>query len=207
MVYYFTGQEERGNHFARIVEQVAQHVEQNVRREILIAHLRIAQERLEEARELLQRIVTQFPGIETIQVQARLAEVCARLGIDTGYDALPAALLSQLERSGDRKSWAILLRTRGIVRARRGDASGASEDLQGALTVFREIGSRWEEAQTLEALAAHLTDAHEASTSEEAATLLGSAQRLYEELHAEPALMRMRNAARLNGSKPHHDSR
>lgn len=206
-VYYYTGQEERGNHYAQMLEQAIGRIEQNVRSEVLIAQLRIAQQRLEEARELLQRVITQFPGIETIQVQAYLAEVCVRLGDDAAFDALPPSLLAQLERSGDRKSWAALLRTRGILRSRRGDASEASEDLRTALAVYREIGTRWEEALTLEALAAHLKQLHDGRSSEEAAALLQAAQAIYEDLHAEPALQRLRNAARMNGAKVHHDAR
>jgi class 3 adenylate cyclase len=207
MVYYYIGQEERGNHYAQMLEQAIGRIEQNVKSEILIAQLRIAQQRLEEARELLQRVVTQFPGIESIQVQAFLAEVCVRLGNEAAYDALPPSLLAQLERSGDRKSWAMLLRTRGIVRSRHGDASGANEDLRIALATYREIGTRWEEALTLEALAVHLKQTHAGDGGDEAATLLEASQEIYEELHAEPALIRIRNEMRLNGAKVHHDVR
>ncbi len=205
-VYYYTSQEERGNYYAQMLEQAIGRIEHSVRSEILIAQLRMAQQHLEEARELLQRVVAQFPGIETIQVQAYLAELGVRLGDDTAYDAQPPSLLAQLERSGDRKSWAALLRARGIVRSRRGDASGASEDLRAVLAVYREIGTRWEEAQTLEALAAHLKQT-DGPGSDEAAALLQAAQEIYEDLHAEPALQRLRNAARMNGAKVHHDAR
>jgi class 3 adenylate cyclase len=207
MVYYFTGQEERGSHYARIVEQAMRRIETGVNSEVVIAQLRIAQQRLEEARELLQRAVAQFPGIESTEVQVYLAEVCARLGDEAGYDALPASLLAQLERSGNRKSWATLLRAQGKARSQRGDVNGANEDLRTALAVYREIGTRWEEALTLEALAAHLKQSNDGLGSDEAATLLELAQEIYTELQAEPALIRMRNAARLNGAKVHHDAR
>jgi class 3 adenylate cyclase/tetratricopeptide (TPR) repeat protein len=207
LVYYRTGQEERGDHYAQMVEQAAGRMEQNIKSEVLLSLVRMAQERWEEARDLLQRVVTQFPGIESIQTQAYLAEVYARLGDEAGYDALPASLLAQLERAGDRKNWADLLRTRGLVRSRRGDAEGASDDLRRALALFQEMGTRWEEAQTSEALAAHLARLPDASASVEAANLLAAAQTLYETLHAEPALMKMRAAARANGAMLHHDTR
>ncbi|HEY7127604.1 MAG TPA: adenylate/guanylate cyclase domain-containing protein [Ktedonobacterales bacterium] len=207
MVYYFTGQEERGNHYAQVLEQTIGRIEQNVHSEILIAHLRIAQQRLEEARELLQSVLAQFPGIESIQIQAYLAEVCVRLNDEATYDALPASLATQLERSGDRKSWALLLRTRGKVHSQRGKMSEASQDLRAALAIYREIGTRWEEALTMEALAAHLLCIQDGHTSDEVTSLLESVQKIYEELHAEPDLVRMRNAVRLNGAKVHHDAR
>jgi hypothetical protein len=85
--------------------------------------------------------------------------------------------------------------------------SEASQDLRAALAIYREIGTRWEEALTMEALAAHLLCIQDGHTSDEVTSLLESVQKIYEELHAEPDLVRMRNAVRLNGAKVHHDAR
>ncbi len=199
-VYYRTGKDERGNYYANMAEQAA--LESDPRHQSLIAHIRIEQGRLEEAREIYQRIATQYPAFEQPQIQARLAELAALLADEARYDELAPTALALIEHSGNKKGWAGLIRTRGIVHIRRGEFAAAGEDLRAALACYRELGTQWEEAQTLEALAALLSteDAPQDGT-EEAEQLLESASSIYQALHAESALQRVRNTLHTTNAK------
>ncbi len=196
IVYYRTGQDERGDYYAHMAEQAVP--EGVFSREFISGHIRLAQHRLEEAREIFQRIATHYPTIERPQVQWQLAELAALLGDEAKYDELAPTALALMERSGSRKGWAGLIRTRGIVRSKRGDMVGAGEDLRAALACYRQLGTRWEEALTLEALAVHLRLAH--PDDQEAPALLDAALAIYEALHATQSALRVRHLSGRNGS-------
>ena len=201
IVYYWTGQDERGDHYARMAEGAAP--ETDLRREFISGYLRLAQRRLEEAREIFQRITAHYPAIERPQVQWRLVELAAQFEDETRYDELAPTALSLMEHSGDRKGWAGLIRTRGMVRSRRGEFAEASADLHTALECYRQIGARWEEALTLEALATHLSQTH--TGEQEASALFQAALTIYEDLHAMQATLRVRNLLDKNGSRATRD--
>jgi class 3 adenylate cyclase/tetratricopeptide (TPR) repeat protein len=204
IVYYRTGQDERGDYYARMAEQAAP--EGDLRHELISGQLRMAQQRLEEAREIFQRLATHYPAIERPQIQWRLAELAALLGDDPRYDELAPTALAMMERSGNRKGWAGLIRTRGIVGSRRGEIKKATEDFHIALNCYSQIGTRWEEALTLEALATHLSQTSADNQSQEASERLRAALAIYEDLHAAQAAQRVRNLLDRAGSRAMPDS-
>ncbi len=195
-IYYRTGQDERADYYADMAERSVSGA--YLQHELISGQLRWEQGRLEEAREIFQRIAALYPAIEGPQVQARLTELAALLGDEARYDELAPAALTLMERSGSRKGWAGLIRTRGIIRSQRGRFAEASEDLYTALECYRSLGTRWEEALTLEALATHVMRAHGRTHRGEAFTLLNSALTIYQELHADPAAQRVRNLLHSN---------
>lgn len=190
-IYYRTGNDERGDYYAHMAEQAVS--ESDPRHESLIAQIRMEQGRLEEAREIYQRIAAQYPAFEQPQTQARLTDLAALLLDDTRYDELAPTALALVEHSGSKKDRAGLLRTRGIVRTRRGEIAAAGEDLRAALACYRELGTQWEEALTAEALATLLNTDRAQQSQDEAAQLLETAASIYQALHAENALQRVRN--------------
>ncbi|HEU5199445.1 MAG TPA: hypothetical protein VFU32_07400, partial [Ktedonobacterales bacterium] len=199
-VYYRTGKDERGDYYANMAERAV--LESDPRYESLIAQIRMEQGRLEEAREIYQHIASQYPTYEQPQTQARLAELAALLTDEVRYDELASTALSLIEHSGNKKDWAGLMRTRGIVHTRRGEFAAASEDLRAALACYRELGTQWEEALTIEALAV-LLSAEDAPQdgAEEAIQLLESAASIYQALHSESALQRVRNMLHTTNAK------
>jgi tetratricopeptide (TPR) repeat protein len=182
IVYYRTGQDERGDYYARMAELAAP--EGSLHHELISGQLRIAQRRLEEARDIFQRLSVHYTAIERPSIQWRLVELAANLGDDTRYDELAPTAMALMERSGSRKGLASLTRTRGIVNSKRGLAKEAVEDFQTALESYRQIGTRWEEALTLEALATHLSQSAVEGQRQEASDHLHAALKIYEELHA-----------------------
>jgi tetratricopeptide (TPR) repeat protein len=199
IVYYRTGQDERGDYYARMAEQAAS--ETDLRHEFISGQLRFAQQRLEEAREIFQRLSVHYTAIERPQIHWRLVELAALLGDNARYDELAPTALALMERSGSRKGWAGLIRTRGVIYSRRGMSKEASEDFQAALDCYRQIGTRWEEALTLEALATHLSQNQAADQSQEAANLLQAALTIFEDLHAAQDTQRVRGALERVGPK------
>lgn len=199
IVHYLTGQDERGDYYASMAEQAAP--ETDLRHEFISGQLRIAQQRLEEAREIFQRLSTHYSAIERPQIQWRLVELAALLGDDARYNELAPTTLALMERSGNRKGWAGLIRTRGMVNARRGAFNEATEGFHAALDCYRQIGTRWEEALTLEALATHLNQTQADTRNQEASDLFRAALAIYEELHAAPAALRVRNLLDRNNSR------
>ncbi len=192
IVYYRTGQNERGDYYAQMAEQAVP--ETDVRHEFIIGQLRIAQQRLEEAREIFQRLSIHYTAIERPQIQWRLVELAALLGDDARYDELAPTALALMERSGSRKGWAGLIRTRGMVHSRRGASAEAVEDFHTALECYRQLGTRWEEALTLEALAIHRAQASGDEQNQEISALFQDALAIYEELHAAQDIARARSA-------------
>ncbi|HEU5367734.1 MAG TPA: hypothetical protein VFU69_04700, partial [Ktedonobacterales bacterium] len=199
IVYYRSSQDERGDYYARMAEQAAP--ETDLRHEFISGQLRFAQQRLEEAREIFQRLSIHYTAIERPQIHWRLVELAALLGDDARYDELAPTALALMERSGNRKGWAGLIRTRGIMNSRRGMLKEATEDLQAALECYRQIGTRWEEALTLEALATHHSQNQAADQNQEAANLLQAALTIFEDLHAAQDALRVRNMLERTGSK------
>ncbi|HLW01534.1 MAG TPA: adenylate/guanylate cyclase domain-containing protein [Ktedonobacterales bacterium] len=204
IVYYRTGQNERGDYYAQMAELAVP--ETDLRHEFIIGQLRIAQQRLEEAREIFQRLSIHYTAIERPQIQWRLAELAALLGDEARYDELAPTALALMERSGSRKGWADLIRTRGMVQSRRGASSAAAEDFRAALECYRQIGTRWEEALTLEALAAHLAQASDSAQNQEIPGLFENALTMYEELHAAQDVSRARSALERFGLKAAQDA-
>ncbi len=198
-ISYRTGKDERGDYYATMAEQAAS--APNPRYELIIGHLRIEQGRLEEAREIFQRIANQYPAFEQPHIRARLVELAALLGDEARYDELGPTTLTLTERTGNRKDWAGLIRTRGLIRSRRGEFTEASADFNTALECYRDLGTRWEEALTLEALAVHLSNAPTQEQQAAASTFRESALAIYQEFHAEQALHRVRSLAHFNGGK------
>jgi class 3 adenylate cyclase len=203
MVYYRTGQDERGDYYARMAEQAAP--ETDLRHEFISGQLRLAQQRLEEAREIFQRLSIHYTAIERPQIHWRLVELAALLGDDARYDELAPTALALMERSGDRKGWAGLIRTRGTMNSRQGRSKEATKDFQTALECYRQIGTRWEEALTLEALATHLSQNQTADQNQETANLLRAALTIFEDLHAAQDALRMRNILERVGLKTTQD--
>ncbi len=203
IVYYLTGQDERGDYYAHLAEQAAP--ETDLRHELISGQLRLAQQRLEEAREIFQWLSTHYSVIERPQIQGRLVELAALLGDEARYDELAPTALALMEHSGSRKGWAGLIRTRGIMRSKRGAFKEATADFQTALDCYRQLGTRWEEALTLEALAVHLSQSQDADQRREASDLLHTALAIYEALHAAPAALRARNLVdRINSRAIHN---
>ncbi len=202
IVYYLTGQDERGDYYASMAEQAA--TDTDLRHQLITGQLRIAQQRLEEAREIFQRLSTHYSAIERPQIQWRLVELAALLGDEARYDELAPAALALMERSGNRKWWAGLMRTRGMMHSKRGAFKEALEDFHTALECYRQIGTRWEEALTLEALAVHLSQTND--QRQQASNLLHAALTIYEDLQAAPAVQRVRNLLDRTGSRPITDA-
>ena len=191
IIYYRTGQEERGDYYAHMAEQATP--EGDLRHEFITAQLRVAQRRLEEAREIFQRLSIHYTVIERPQILWRLVELAAILGDDARYDELAANAMALMERSGNRKGWAGLIRTRGLMHSKRGAFQEAVDDFQAALDCYRQIGTRWEEALTLEALATHLNQTLMNTLNQEPSELFHAALVVYEELHAAQDVLRVRN--------------
>ncbi len=203
IVYYRLGQDERGDYYALMAEEAAP--ETDLRRELISGQLRFAQLRLEEAREIYQRIALQYPALERPQIQWRLVDLAALLDDEARYAELAPTTLTLMERSGSRKGWAGLIRARGIMRAKREESAAAIEDFQAALECYRQLGTRWEEALTLEALATHLSHMHPEGTHQEATTLFEKALAIYEALHAIQDSLRVRNTLGRNASRASRD--
>jgi class 3 adenylate cyclase/tetratricopeptide (TPR) repeat protein len=199
VVYYRVGQDERGDYYAHMAEQAVP--ETDLHHEFISGELRIAQKRLEEAREIFQRLASHYTAIERPQVQWRLVELAALLGDEARYDELAPNALALMERSGSRKGLAGLTRIRGLMNSRRGLVSEATADFRSALDYYRQIGTRWEEALTLEALATHLNQHQAHKQNQEVADLFYAAQMIYEELHAAPDLQRLRIVLDRAGSR------
>jgi class 3 adenylate cyclase/tetratricopeptide (TPR) repeat protein/ribosomal protein L40E len=199
-IYYRTGQDERGDYYATMVEQAVSGP--NPRYELIIGHLRMEQGRLEEAREIFQRIANQYPAFEQAYIRAKLVELAALLGDESRYDELGPTTLTLMERTGSRKDWAGQIRARGMMHSRRGESPEATNDLNTALECYQNLGTRWEEALTLEALAVHLSNATtQEEQKESVSSLLESAVVIYQDFHAEQALQRIRSLAHFNGGK------
>ncbi|HEY7350350.1 MAG TPA: adenylate/guanylate cyclase domain-containing protein [Ktedonobacterales bacterium] len=204
IVYYGVGQDERGDYYANMAEQAAPETE--LSHEFISGQLRIAQQRLEEARVIFQRLSTHYSAIERPQIQWRLVELAALLGDEARYSELAPTALALMERSGNRKGWAGLIRTRGMINSKRGMFSEATEDFHIALHCYRQIGTRWEEGLTLEALATHLSQSQAIDQRQEASDLFHAALTTYEELHAAPAALRVRNILDRAGTRAVHET-
>ena len=202
IVYYRTGKDERGDYYAHMAEEAAP--EGDLRRELISGQLRSAQLRLEEAREIYQRIALQYPALERPQMQWRLVDLAALLDDEVRYAELAPTTLTLMERSGSRKGWAGLMRARGIMHAKRQE-SAAIEDFQAALECYRQLGTRWEEALTLEAMATHLSHMQPDGNHQEATTLFDNALAIYDELHAVQDSMRVRTTLGRNASRASRD--
>ncbi len=203
IVYYRTGQDERGDYYAQIAERAAP--EGSLQRELLTGQIRIAQHRLEEARDIFQRLAVHYTAVERPQIHWRLTELAAQLGDDARYDELAPMAFALMDRSGSRKGVASLLRIRGVMHSKRGAAQEATDDFQMALDLFRQIGTRWEEALTLEALANHLSQSAAVDRDVEPTALLQAALKIYEELHAAQDTLRVRMGLERTGSKAMQD--
>jgi class 3 adenylate cyclase/tetratricopeptide (TPR) repeat protein len=191
IVYYRLGQDERGDYYAHMAELAVP--EADLHHHSIVGQLRIAQQRLEEAREIFQRLSIHYTAIERPQIQWPLVELAALLGDDARYDELAPTALALMERSGSRKGWAGLIRTRALVKSRRGAFDEAVEDFRAALECYRQIGTPWEEALTLEGLATHLLQATDGAQNQEVSDLFQNALTIYEELHAVREVSRVRS--------------
>jgi tetratricopeptide (TPR) repeat protein len=118
------------------------------------ARLAIARGALKEARQMLIASLDSRAGRMALPlVLSELAELGARTGERELYDRFAAQALELGWRSGARKALSQATRARGIIAVADGRWDDALADLENARTRYRDLGTAWEEARTLYALA------------------------------------------------------
>ena len=149
------------------------------------ARLAIARGALKEARQsLLASLESRAGRMALPLVLSELAELGARTGERDLYDRFAAQALELGWRSGARKALSQAIRARGVIGIADGRWDDALADLENARARYRDLGTGWEEARTLYALAGLYRRRGSAGDEELAQRELSGALELFESLQA-----------------------
>ena len=159
------------------------------------ARLAIARGALKEARQSLLASLDARAGRMVFPlVLSELAELGARTGERELYDLYAAQALELGWRSGARKALSQAIRARGIIGVADSNWDDALADLDNARARYRDLGTAWEEARTLYALAGLYRRRGSAGDEALAQRELTRALELFESLKAVRDIARARAA-------------